>query len=96
MADDVLVMRGTSPTYALNIVRSWDPYITSIIILLPIILSLCVSVTWSIVATLHFKADAQVSTQTGFTIGSYVVTAGKLAQTIIYFLRITPVTRPSD
>jgi hypothetical protein len=63
-------------THALNIVRIWDAHITSIVVLLPVAISLSVSITWSVVASLHFKADVQASTQTGFTIGSYVVTAG--------------------
>jgi hypothetical protein len=63
-------------TRALNIVRSWDPYVTTVIILVPVGLSLVVAVLWSVIATLYFKQDAQASTQTGFTIGSYVVTAG--------------------
>jgi hypothetical protein len=66
-----------TPTRGLNIVRDWDAPVVSLIVLLPVIISFCVSVTWSIVATLHFKLDPQTSTQTGFTIGSYVVTAGK-------------------
>jgi hypothetical protein len=66
-----------SQTHALNIVRSWDPQITTVIILIPIGLSLMISVLWSIIATRHFKQDAQLSTQTGFTIGSYVLTAGR-------------------
>jgi hypothetical protein len=50
--------------------------ITSIVILFPIVLSLIISIVWSVVASTKFKADVQTSTQTGFTIGSYVVTAG--------------------
>ncbi|KAF1831888.1 hypothetical protein BDW02DRAFT_555833 [Decorospora gaudefroyi] len=74
------------PTRALNIVRGWDPKITSWIVLFPVLLSICVSVTWSIVATTYFKADVQTSTQTGFTIGSYVVTAGALLVALVAFL----------
>jgi hypothetical protein len=61
---------------ALNIIRSWDPQVTTRVIIFPILLSLIVSIVWSIVASTKFKADVQTSTQTGFTIGSYVVTAG--------------------
>lgn len=67
-------------TCALNIVRSWDPYITSTIILIPVVLSFIVSVLWSVIAAAYFKADVNASTQTAFTIGSYVVTAGKSFQ----------------
>jgi hypothetical protein len=62
----------------LNIVRTWDPYATSVIVLIPVIFSLATSITWSVVAIVHYKADIQTSFQTGFTIGSYVVTAGML------------------
>ena len=66
-----------TPTHALNIVRGWDVHIISLIILFPIFISLWISIIWSVVASVHFKLDPQASTQTGFTIGSYVVTAGK-------------------
>jgi hypothetical protein len=62
-------------THALNIVRTWDPYVANIMVLLPVALSLSVSVVWSVVASVIFKADVQACTQTGFTIGGYVVTA---------------------
>ncbi|CAI9629977.1 unnamed protein product [Alternaria burnsii] len=72
--------------HALNIIRSWDPQITSVVILFPIVLSLIVSIVWSVVASTMFKADVQTSTQTGFTIGSYVVTAGALLIALVGFL----------
>lgn len=75
MRDQVLTSAGRQ-THALNIVRSWDPYVTSIIVLFPVVLSLSVSIVWSVVASVRFNADVQASTQTGFTIGAYIVTAG--------------------
>jgi len=63
---------------ALNIVRGWDPHVASLVVLFPIALSLSISIIWSAVAVATFKADVQTSFQTGFTIGSYVVTAGTL------------------
>jgi hypothetical protein len=79
---DLLVQKGVlgrsgTRTHALNIVRGWDPYITTTLAFMPIILSLVISMLWSIIATQHYHQDVQASTQTGFTIGSYVVTAGK-------------------
>jgi hypothetical protein len=68
------------PTHALNIVQSWDPSVASIIVLFPVVLSLCIAITWSVVASVHYKADVQVSMQTGFTIGSYVITAGMFGE----------------
>jgi hypothetical protein len=76
LTDKVMTASGQQPTHALNIVQSWDPQVASIIVLLPVVLSLCIAITWSVVASVHYKADVQASTQTGFTIGSYVVTAG--------------------
>jgi hypothetical protein len=76
LTDKVMTASGQKPTHALNIVQSWDPQVASIIVLLPVVLSLCIAITWSVVASVVYKADVQASTQTGFTIGSYVVTAG--------------------
>ncbi|CAN9136303.1 unnamed protein product [Alternaria alternata] len=73
--EEVLAPPGRQ-RHALNIVSSWDPQMTSIVILFPIVLSLIISIVWSVVASTTFKTDVQTSTQTGFTIGSYVVTAG--------------------
>ena len=63
--------------FALNIVRTWDAYRISVIVLLPTGLSVLTSVVWSVVAVLKYGADVQTSTQTAFTIASYMVTAGK-------------------
>lgn len=64
-------------THALNIIRGWDVYITSLVVILPVAVSFIVSVVWSVVAAVHFKSEAQASVQAGFTIGSYIVTAGQ-------------------
>jgi len=61
---------------ALNIVRNWDPYITSTVVLIPVVLSFFVAVLWSAIAAAVFKVDFNASTQTAFTIGSYIVTTG--------------------
>ena len=74
--DGVLTERDRQ-TRALNIIRSWDPYVTSIIVIIPVLFSLFISIIWSVVASVYYKADVNASTQTGFTIGSYVVTAGR-------------------
>jgi hypothetical protein len=78
---DLLKQKGvlgppSKQSHALNIARGWDPYITTILVLMPVVLSLVMSILWSIIATQRYHQDAQASTQTGFTIGSYVVTAG--------------------
>jgi hypothetical protein len=73
-----VLTQPSQQTHALNIVRTWDPNVATIMVLLPVALSLSVSVIWSVVVLVCFKADVQASTQTGFTIGGYVVTAGTL------------------
>ncbi|EDU43797.1 predicted protein [Pyrenophora tritici-repentis Pt-1C-BFP] len=85
IAENVLTAVGQH-THALNIVRSWDPYVTSLMVLLPVALSLGASITWSAIAKLYFNVDAQASTQTGFTIGSYIITAGTLLIALVAFL----------
>lgn len=75
--EKVLTLRHQQ-TNALNIVRGWDPHVASLVVLFPIALSLSISIVWSAVAVASFKMDVQASVQTGFTIGSYVVTAGTL------------------
>ncbi|KAF2727662.1 hypothetical protein EJ04DRAFT_132631 [Polyplosphaeria fusca] len=75
LKESVLGHRGTQQR-GINIVRTWNPRAASTTVLIPVMISFCISVVWSIVASVHFKADVQSSTQTGFTIGSYVVTAG--------------------
>jgi hypothetical protein len=65
-----VLTQPSQQTHALNIVRTWDPNVATIMVLLPVALSLSVSVIWSVVVLV------QASTQTGFTIGGYVVTAG--------------------
>lgn len=84
-----LVIEGvlTEPgqqTHALNIVRTWDPYVTSMIVVIPVLFSFVLSIAWAFVASAYYRADINTSTQTGFTIGSYVVTAGA-------YSRISPV-----
>ncbi|USP72889.1 uncharacterized protein yc1106_00163 [Curvularia clavata] len=88
---DRLVRKGvlTAPsqqTHGLNIVRSWDPYITSTIVIIPVLFSFFLSIVWALVSTIYYKADINTSTQTGFTIGSYVVTAGALLIALVAFL----------
>ncbi|KAJ4291736.1 hypothetical protein N0V90_009631 [Kalmusia sp. IMI 367209] len=62
---------------ALNVVRTWNPHSASVTVAMPVFCSLAVSIIWILVATLRYEADVQTSAQTGFTIGSYVVTTGK-------------------
>lgn len=63
-------------THGLNIVRSLDPYIAGTMVMIPMIFSLLISIIWAFVASAYYNTELNTSTQTGFTIGSYVVTAG--------------------
>ncbi|KAL5043249.1 hypothetical protein BDW71DRAFT_188252 [Aspergillus fruticulosus] len=76
LKDDGVVAAAGQQTMALNFVSSFDSSSASMIVLLPIVSSLLLSVIWPIVAVRRFQADAQTSVQTGFTVGSYVVTTG--------------------
>lgn len=58
----------------------------SAIVALPLTLSLLFAVAWTVVAVRVYHADVQTSVQTGFTIGSYVVTAGALLIALVAFL----------
>jgi hypothetical protein len=76
--------------HALNIVRTWDPYVTSILVLFPVVLSLVISIVWSAIGSMWFGENVHTATQTGFTIGNYVVTAGKFCR--IYVLVALEIT----
>lgn len=76
----VIAPSGHQHTQALNLVEKWNAGQASIIVLMPIVASLIFSIIWSVVAVAKFHADVQMSVQTGFTVGSYIVTAGKCPQ----------------
>ena len=76
LIDEGVLTETESPDYALNLVRSWDAYLISIIVMLPMVLSLLMCILWTLIAVLQFGADVQTSAQTAFTIGSYMITAG--------------------
>ncbi|KAL5386725.1 hypothetical protein PMIN02_008412 [Paraphaeosphaeria minitans] len=71
---------------ALNIVRSWNPRSASVTVAIPVFCSFAVAIIWSAVCTLRYGADIQDSVQTGFTIGSYVVTTGAVLIALVAFL----------
>lgn len=62
---------------ALNFVRKFNSATATFVIAMPITISAIFSVVWVIVAVRKYGADVQASVQTGFTVGSYIVTAGK-------------------
>ena len=71
-----VIAKSCDHKYALNLVRAWDTYGISIVIMMPMIFSLLTSMLWVGIAVHYYGADFNTSAQTGFTIGSYVVTAG--------------------
>jgi hypothetical protein len=74
--DEVLTAPGHHRN-ALNLISNWNSDLASVIVATPIVLSFFAAIVWAIVAARVYKADVQISVQTGFTIGSYVVTAGE-------------------
>ncbi|KAF2106527.1 hypothetical protein BDV96DRAFT_694039 [Lophiotrema nucula] len=71
---------------ALNVIRTWNPQSATVIVLFPFVLGTIISIVWPIVATRRYDADVQDSVQTGFAVGSYVVTAGALLVALVAFL----------
>lgn len=71
---------------AINIVENWSTEAGAVVVGLPLVISLLFCIVWSAVAVAVFGADVNMSTQTGFTIGSYVVTAGALLIALVAFL----------
>jgi hypothetical protein len=87
-----LPIAGALPTsygdhqMALNIVENWSSEAGGVVVGIPVFISLLFCVIWSAVSTTVFGANVSTSTQTGFTIGSYVVTAGALLIALVAFL----------
>jgi hypothetical protein len=73
-----VIAKMSDHKYALNLVHTWDTYGISIVIMIPIVFRLFTTILWTVVAAKYYHADVNASAQTGFTIGSYVVTAGRL------------------
>lgn len=84
-----VITAPTTQKYALNLVRTLDPYAMSAVILLPMSLSLAFGIAWSVVAVRHYGMDVSTSVQTAFTVAGYIVTAGKWNKsTVSVMLRI--------
>jgi hypothetical protein len=78
-----LIIRGVvspSPTdrsHALDLIIRWDAGRAGFLLLIQVLLSLAVSIVWIAVLTTRYNMDVQVSVTTGFTLGIYVLAAGK-------------------
>ena len=56
--------------------RTWDAYAVSIISVVPFVLSVIFAGVWIGISIHRYSVDAQVATQTAFTIALFIVTAG--------------------
>ena len=65
-------------TEGLEFVRSWDTVAVSMISMLPFVLSIVFAGVWIGISVQRNGVDAQVATQTAFTVSSYIGTAGIL------------------
>jgi hypothetical protein len=71
---------------ALNFVTRWNTDEASVLVGLPVVLSLLIGIIWPIVASRVFGADVQLSTQTGFAVATYVITTGAVLIALVAFL----------
>ena len=58
-------------------VREWDGYAISMVVMMPLLISLIFAIIWISVSIARYSVDAQVAVQTAFTVASFIVTAGK-------------------
>lgn len=72
----VITDSGNAKLYCLNFVSVWGSAAASFIVGLPVFFGLLCCIIWPIVAVCIYNADVQTSVQTGFAVGSFVVTAG--------------------
>ena len=68
---------STPETEDLEFVRAWDATAISLISMMPFLLSRIFAGTWICFSVHRYGVDAQVATQTAFTVAAYIVTAGK-------------------
>lgn len=61
-------------------VRQWDGYAISMVVMMPLLISLIFAVVWIAVSAARYEVDAQVAVQTAFTVASFIVTAGRFAE----------------
>lgn len=72
-------------TRALNFVSTWHTNFAALAVVAPFVASLVVCIAWPAMAVLLYGEDMQISVQTGFTVGGYVVTAGALLVALVTF-----------
>lgn len=71
------------PAYGLEFVRAWDSTAVSVISLMPFVFSLAFVAVWIGVSVGTYEVDAQVATQTAFTVAAFIVTAGKCLRPLL-------------
>lgn len=74
---DVLGRMGVPRNKCLYVVNVWSSGAAAVIVGTPLLISMLCCVVWPAVAVRHYEADVQTSVQTGFGIGSFVITVSK-------------------
>lgn len=71
---------------ALNTVHKWNTDAAGVVVAVPLLASFVVGIVWPAVAVATYHADVNTSVQTGFTIASYIITAGAILIALVAFL----------
>lgn len=67
-------------------VNRWNTDGASVVVAIPFVISLAITIVWPTVAVVRYEADLNASVQTGFAVGSYVITAGAILIALVAFL----------
>ena len=87
--EKVIIKPDEKEPRALNFVSTWHAACAFCAVISPTIIGTIVCITWPVVATRRFNAEIQASIQTGFAIGSYIVTAGAIIVALVTFSATT-------
>ncbi|KAK2613494.1 hypothetical protein N8I77_000406 [Diaporthe amygdali] len=82
----VITDKGDGKLYCLNFVSVWGSAAAGFIVGVPVFSGFLCCVIWPIVAVRKYNADVQTSVQTGFAVGSFIVTASALLIALVTFL----------
>lgn len=77
VSQNLLGRMGVPRNKCLNVVNVWSSGAAAVIVGTPLLISVLCCVVWPAVAVRHYNADVQTSVQTGFSIGSFVITVSK-------------------
>lgn len=76
----VITEQGNPKLFCLNFVSIWGHAAAGFIVGLPVFLGFLCCVIWPSVAVRVYGGDVQTSVQTGFAVGSFIVTASEWHQ----------------